>query len=226
MKNVAIVIFAKAPIPGLVKTRLASFLTPEECAELYKCFFLDIVASIEKSGYSLFVSFTPTESENIIRDLIPPKLSIFPQEGNDLGERMLNAARYISNLGKTKVILVGADIPALSEDYIVHAVKSLDNHELCIGPAYDGGYYLIGFKKPQPILFEGISWGTGKVLAHTLKRIKALGLSCYRLPTLRDVDTFDDLAYLHSQLQDSTSPVHAPNTKAYLERTNIITKIY
>lgn len=218
MSDTAIVIFAKAPIPGLVKTRLAGYLTPEECAELYKCFFLDIVASIDKLSYSLFVSFTPSEAENTVRDLVSPGISVFPQAGNDLGERMFNAALYISGLGKTKIIFIGADIPSLNEDHIVQTVKFLDSYDLCIGPAYDGGYYLIGFKTPVPMLFKGIDWGTGKVLDQTQARIKELGLKCSLLPVLRDIDTIDDLTCFYAQLHDDSIPVYAPNTRVYLEK--------
>lgn len=226
MSDTAIVIFAKAPIPGLVKTRLAGYLTPEECAELYKCFFLDIVASIDKLSYSLFVSFTPSEAENTIRELVSSGISVFPQAGNDLGERMFNAALYISGLGKTKIIFIGADIPFLNEDHIAQAVKSLESYDLCIGPAYDGGYYLIGLKKPEPMLFKGIAWGTAKVLNQTKGRIEELGLKCSLLPILRDIDTIDDLACLSAQLHDDSIPAFAPNTREYLEKKKVIRNLY
>lgn len=218
MSDTAVVIFTKAPIPGLVKTRLAGYLTPEECAELYKCFFLDIVASIVKLGYSLFISFTPSEAEKTARDLVSSSQRIFPQKGKDLGERMFNASRYMSDLGKTKIIIVGADIPSLCADHVVRAVKSLDTFDLCIGPAHDGGYYLIGFKKPEPMLFKGIDWGTARVLDQTQRRINELGLTCHLLPVLRDVDTIDDLTHLYAQMHDSSKPIYAPNTRAYLEK--------
>jgi len=117
------------------------------------------------------------------------------QQGDDLGERMLNAAgRALEQV--ERVLLIGTDCPAISADYLVQAFRALDRVDVVVGPAEDGGYVLLGLRRVSRHLFEGVEWGTQAVLQQTLKQVSSLNWSCTLLDTLWDVDRPEDLSRL------------------------------
>lgn len=195
---VALGIFAKAPVPGRVKTRLAAVIGPEAAARWYT--------------QSLRVVFRRTahawpEVERILFYDPPTAAAAFdaiahtpehrtPQRGTDLGARMAAALHYCFDCGKERPVLIGTDAPSMPVEYVEQAWTALATCDVAIGPATDGGYYLIGTRDPQPRLFEDIPWSTSAVFSATLERAAALGLHVHRLPEWFDVDTAEDLAAL------------------------------
>lgn len=202
-----VILMAKAPIPGYVKTRLAGFLTQEQCAGLYRCFLLDIVDCVQASGLELQVAFTPADRINMFRSMLPSGVALFDQEGESLGHRMANAVDHIFRTHKTRCIIIGGDIPTLQPGNLREAAAALEGKDVCLGPAEDGGYYLIALNKPEERLFEGISWGSEWVLAETLDRIKELHLTYHLLPPLKDVDRYEDVLGLRQQLMLNRPPL-------------------
>lgn len=181
MQKTSLVIMAKAPIPGFVKTRLQNKLTPQQCVDLYKCFLLDIVNCVLAANFKIYLAYTPVNSLDIFRELFPSGVEFLPQEGVDLGQRMANAAANVLSLGYENCIIIGGDVPTLQPSHLLAAEKALASHSLSIGPADDGGYYLIGFSQLQKRLFNDIQWGTNLVLKETLRKAKMLGLTHHLL---------------------------------------------
>lgn len=191
----ALIIFAKAPIPGHVKTRLCPPLTPDEAASLHGSLVLDMlersrgIASMDR-----FVACAPS-SEHVFFKILEERhgVRLITQTGDDLGARMTRAFADIFALGYRQVLAIGTDLPTLPGSSLGDAVKLLAAHDLVLGPALDGGYYLIGLRKPEPELFAGIPWSTDRVLPLTQQKAAALGLRTALLPVRRDIDTPDDL---------------------------------
>lgn len=121
-----------------------------------------------------------------------------PQGEGDIGERMKRAFDEAFEDGALLVVLVGSDIPGLTSEILERAFEGLRRCGMVLGPAMDGGYYLIGLRQPVPLLFSGISWGSDRVLTQTLKAAETLGLTVELVDTLRDIDRIEDLAVLQS----------------------------
>jgi rSAM/selenodomain-associated transferase 1 len=193
--STALIIFAKAPIPGEVKTRLCPPLDPDEAASLHGTLVLDAIERTKGlQGVTLYVAGTP--------DLAHPFFKVMegrygarllPQSGPDLGSRMRQAMQDAFDQGTQEVLLTGTDFPVLPRAHLIEALTLIKSHDVVLGPTVDGGYYLIGLRKMTPALFEGIAWSTGAVFAETKKKIEAAGLSLGLLPKCRDLDTLDDL---------------------------------
>lgn len=199
-KNVLLV-FIKTPKQNFVKTRLASHLNPDEILALYTAFLKDIDTRFRKlKDIDLWYVISP-ENFNIraISDHIDIK-NYFVQRGESLGDRMCNAFNHIANLNYTNLVLIGSDIPDISFTHISDAFQSLADADCIIGPASDGGYYLIATKKCHPGLFRNIEWSTDKVLDQTLIQAEKSGLSVKLINPLNDVDTFEDLQHLSERL--------------------------
>lgn len=206
----ALVMFAKAPIPGEVKTRLCPPLTPDEAASLHGSFILDALERTSHlakprrgkgrsgpAGIDRFVACTPSPQHAFFKVLEQRHgVKLIEQVGDDLGARMEQAFAALFRKGYQRVILIGTDLPTLSEELCQQAFALLDAHDLVLGPALDGGYYLIGLKQQAPELFKGIPWSTPEVLNLTQEKATALGLKIGLLPSQRDVDTLDDLRAL------------------------------
>ena len=193
--STALIIFAKAPIPGDVKTRLCPPLDPDEAASLHGTLVLDAIERTKGlQGITLYVAGTP--------DLAHPFFKVMegrygarllPQSGPDLGSRMRQVMQDAFDQGAQEVLLTGTDFPALPRAHLIEALTLIKSHDVVLGPTADGGYYLIGLRKMIPALFEGIAWSTGGVFAETKKKIEAAWLSLGLLPECRDLDTLDDL---------------------------------
>ena len=191
----AVIIFTKAPIPGAVKTRLCPPLTPDEAASLHGSLVLDAVERAKTlSGCSLYVAGAP-ELEHPFFKVLEGRYGarLLEQSGEDLGSRMSHAMEEAFALGHASVVLTGTDLPSLPRQYLQQALEFLPRHDVVLGPTADGGYYLIGLRRPIPELFRGIAWSARRVLEDTQKKAAALGLSVALLPDCRDLDTLDDL---------------------------------
>lgn len=191
----ALIIFAKAPIPGQVKTRLCPPLTLDEAASLHGSVVLDMLErSRNVAALDRFVACAPS-SDHVFFKILEERhgVRLIAQMGDDLGARMARACADVFALGYRQVLVVGTDLPTLPGSVFGEAVTLLAAHDVVLGPALDGGYYLIGLRKPSPDLFAGIPWSTDRVLPLTQQKAAALGLHTVLLPVRRDIDTIDDL---------------------------------
>jgi uncharacterized protein len=191
-----LIIFAKEPLPGQVKTRLSPLLSPQEAAQLYHSFCLDILEEMAQvPAVRLAVAFSPSGAQLLFRRLTPPGTDLFPQEGADLGERMAQAFARSFAAGFGPVILMGSDVPDLPVALVSEAreVLAAGQAQVVLGPCPDGGYYLVGLTEPQPRLFQGPTWSSSTVLTDTLSLARQLGLRVHLLPPWADIDTCDDL---------------------------------
>jgi rSAM/selenodomain-associated transferase 1 len=199
----AVLLFVKAPEKGRVKSRLAETIGEELAAEAYKLFVSDIVGTIREAGYPLRIFFHPPDSADVVSEWLGK--NVVPQEGKDLGERMENAFARSFSQGLEKAVLIGTDVPDLKTSVIGEAFETLGSNEAVIGPASDGGYYLIGFGRTsfRPEIFRGIEWGSDSVFSKTMKIFGEVGSKVHTLPEWGDVDTVEDLRSLVMRNRDS-----------------------
>lgn len=185
-------LFAKAPRPGEVKTRLVPAIGARAAADLYRSMAGDAVKRLRCPGYDLVVCYDPPTAAPEVRAWLGEDVVLMPQAAGDLGRRMdraLGAALKIASAA----CVVGTDVPDLTARVVEEAFEALEGADLVIGPAEDGGYYLLALKRPIPELFQGMPWSTPDVLRRTLAAAQRLGLRVGTLETLRDVDTPADL---------------------------------
>ncbi len=200
MSYAALVIFAKAPIAGQVKTRLCPPLTPDEAASLHGSFVLDALehskTAIAKHRLPLdrYLACAPS-ARHVFFQILGERhgVMLLDQVGEDLGSRMTHAFSTMFSSGYENALLVGTDIPSLPLNTYRDALALLGDHDLVLGPSRDGGYYLIGLKRPVPELFADIPWSTDRVLDLTRQKAERLGLKTGLLTVQRDIDTIDDL---------------------------------
>lgn len=190
----ALGIFVKAPIPGRVKTRLAAELGPRGAAEVYRRLGRQVVTATVGPGYRTTVWFTPRREMRLVQEWLDSvdMVAFRPQVGTGLGARLSAAFTHEFRAGARRVVMIGSDCPGVDGPVVREAFGALSDSDLVLGPAVDGGYYLIGLSAPAPGLFRGIAWSTEAVTSQTLARASALRLSHQALPPLRDVDTARD----------------------------------
>jgi len=214
----ALVVFARDPVVGQVKTRLNPFLDLQTTCDLYTCFLsdsLDKICAVKSAD--CFVGIYPSSISGYFERLDPSlSINIFVQEGKDLGDRMKNAfsARFAD--GYEDVVIIGADSPSLPLAYIEQAFAS--KKDVVLGPSMDGGYYLIGMRKKITNLFDGIAWGSDRVLKDTYCKLESSDVSLELLPVWYDVDRSDDLIFLktHLELMSAAGQKEAASTKKFL----------
>ena len=203
----AVAVMTKVPGMTVVKSRLHESLGEERATELYRCFLLDRLDAVATlRDISGAVAFTPPGAEALMRTLAPSALTLVPQRGMDLGERLSNILTDLLERGHAGAIAVDSDSPTLPMAYVAEAAKVLSGArcDVVLGRCEDGGYYLVGLRVPQPGLFEGIPWSTDAVFAMTLDKSRARGLSVHLLPQWFDVDTEADLRRLHADMTTGT----------------------
>jgi len=178
-----------------VKSRLAARLGPERAAAVYRALAEETIRRTAPAAgeYERVFAFAPPASRPGIEAWLPGRV-LRPQCEGDLGTRMAQAFAEAFAGGAERVVLVGSDVPELSHEDIREAFASLAGHDVVLGPARDGGYYLIALARPLPDLFAGIPWSTDRVRVLTRTRAADLGLDVRELRTLADVDTAEDLA--------------------------------
>jgi len=240
----ALAVMTKAPQAGQVKTRLVPPLTPEEAAELNKCFLRDTAAAISRACSRRFAShppsrsfgatgseaataargiavYTPVGAESAYTEILPAGFSLLPQRGDKFGERLYFAVEDLFRCGFETVCLIDSDSPTVPAENLAEAVELLSTHEdrVVLGPSDDGGYYLIGVKNPHRRLFEQIDWSTERVLNQTIQRAMELELEVKLLPSGYDVDDGASLRRLCNELlADITSADIAPYTRELLAK--------
>lgn len=209
-----VIVFVKAPAPGRVKTRLCPPFTPEIAASLYRAFAADSLAAAEAAvGVKAVVAYEAHEDWPDPSWLKTPAPEWFPQEGADLGRRLAAATGKAFVDGADRVVVIGSDSPHLPPNRIEEAFARLTAAPLVLGPAKDGGYYLIGLREPAPSLFDDIPWSGPEVLKATLARAAELHWSPHLLDELEDVD---DAAALGRMLAEVKGTARAARTQAAL----------
>jgi len=209
---------ARAPsAPG--KTRLAPYISESRLRALRRALLADtlhLVASV--GGVDRFVCFTPDDAREEMASLADGRFALLPQRGGDLGQRMRSAFEdLLMDRGYASAILVGSDLPLITTAHFTAALASLRAHaDVVLGPADDGGYYLIGLRAANAGLFDGIAWSTPNVLADTMRAARRAGLEPELIQALYDIDTVEDLQRLERDLA-ALAPDAASNVRAWLD---------
>ncbi|MCH8029638.1 MAG: TIGR04282 family arsenosugar biosynthesis glycosyltransferase [Candidatus Dadabacteria bacterium] len=198
----ALIVFLKYPVPGRVKTRLADEIGTEKAAAIYKKMAEEVVTNTTGRGkYTSLIFYDPPEAEHHIKRWLSYAHNRYlPQTGADLGERMKNAFEKTFALGFKNNIIIGTDCPGITTGLLGSAFESLSAHDAVIGPANDGGYYLLGLRRAQPELLTGLDWSTNRVFEQTVEKMRKSGLTWHELETLPDIDTHEDLLKLRPDL--------------------------
>ena len=219
----ALAIMTKAPQAGQVKTRLVPPLKLDEAAELNRFFLRDTTTAIANSATAKeacgIAVYTPIGSESGYADILPDTFRLLPQRGDWFGERLYFAAVDLFKCGFESVCLIDSDSPTVPPENFAQAVRLLrrPGDRVVLGPCDDGGYYLIGLKKPHKELFERIDWSTERVLAQTTQRAREIGLEVKLLPGGYDVDDSASLRRLCKELLTGMqSDSVAPRTRRFL----------
>jgi len=198
MERQGLIIFVKAPGATTVKTRLAENIGEERARQLYRHFVADIVETMDRRPFDLKLFFYPPDQYKSVTAWLGNDRSCEPQQGNDLGERMSHAFGKTFSEGYESLLLIGSDLPDLPASIIEEGFAALSVNDCVIGPALDGGYYLIGFKAATFLsdAFLTIPWGTDCVCERTCRIVRGKGLRLSLLPCWRDIDTVEDLRAL------------------------------
>src|SRR6516165_10087247 len=227
----AIGIVCKAPKPGATKSRLAAAIGSVAAAQLSSCFLRDVAAAIAaipahvgSCGYGVYA---PAGAEEILRQLFPPSFGLLLQADADLGKVLFGATRDLLAVPHDCVLLVNGDSPTLPTAFLIQAIEALrkPGDRLVLGPASDGGYYLIGLKHPHRRLFHDIAWSTERVYRQTAERAASIGLELVTLPAWYDVDDAVSLSWLCQEMLQGQRPPQcvangyvAAHTSAYLQQ--------
>lgn len=227
----AIAVMAKASIPGQTKTRLVPPLTAEQAANLNTSFLRDVADSLISASALAniegFMAFAPAGSAGFFRSILPERIGLLETEAPDFGECLFYAAATLLDDGHGTVCLLNSDSPTLPTAYLMAAAAALavPGDRIVLGPSTDGGYYLLGLKRPHRRLFEDIDWSTERVSAQTLGRAEELGLAVHQLPSWYDVDDLGALRLLVGELFEDrpfrvwgSRPTPATWTRRELER--------
>jgi rSAM/selenodomain-associated transferase 1 len=239
-KSCAIAVMAKAPRPGRVKTRLVPPLTPEAASALSAGFLCDITENIVRAGHDApiqgYIAYAPAGFEPLFDDLLAPGTRLVLADGagewppavQGFGQCLLHAAEALFALGHDSVCLLNSDSPTLPTALLAQAARALaePGDRVVLGPAEDGGYYLIGMKAPHAQLFADIAWSTGQVAGQTRERVRQQGLDLVELAPWYDVDDHAALHRLCSELAgtapaDRLTPYPAPATAAAIRRLDL-----
>ncbi len=218
----ALILFAKDPVEGKVKTRLTGLYDPKVICDLYKSFLLDSINQIGLvKGVDHFAFVYPDLVSGYFKFLQRDSLKIQLQEGVNLGQRMENAFQQKIQMGYRRVAIIGADSPTLPIKYMQLAFNS--DKDIVIGPSTDGGYYLIGMKEKVYPVFEEIDWGTERVLEQTLQLVRQIKATLELLPVWYDVDFPSELTFLkmHLDCMEIAGHLEGKATREFLKSFNL-----
>ena len=213
----SIIIFAKEPKRGRVKTRLQEYLGKKLCVNIYKAFLRDTLDLVTKNSceYKILAYDSYGESPRYLKE-IAPRYTFYKQKGNGLGERMYNTFRFAKATGASKMVIIGSDSPTLPASSIKKAFGLLDSADLVLGPSLDGGYYLIGLKSSCAGLFKGITWSSPTVFKDTMKNARRLKKKVALLDKRYDIDDIRDLFRLKDDLNKLKDRSVARWTKKFM----------
>jgi uncharacterized protein len=217
-----LVIMAKAPRPGAVKTRLASSLSPEAVSAFYCCLLDDTLALAGSLGDVEVAIMCPDSDVDQLAQLAGNKASVVAQNGAGLAAGLISVfAHFTDGQQQRRTIAFNSDSPHLPRSVLEDAFETLSAHDVVVGPTHDGGYYLVGAKASHPALFAGDGMGTSSALDRLLSRARALHLSIGFAAPFYDVDVVDDLTRLAEELR--LAPARAPRTAQWLREWELVT---
>jgi rSAM/selenodomain-associated transferase 1 len=213
-----VILFVKLPEKGKVKSRLAQHMHEDLVLRLYENMVMDTIDMLKKGRFPFRICFTPADASDKIAKWLGHEHPSFPQTGDDLGDRMEGAFVRVFAGVVHEALLIGSDIPGLTTEVIEEAFDALLRNDAVIGPADDGGYYLIGFRKRsfEPGIFHDMVWSTGTVFRETMDKLHDASLKVHVLPELTDVDTVEDLKTFMSQVKGQA--LEASRTRSFLEQ--------
>ena len=213
-----VLLFVKLPEKGRVKSRLALHIGEDMAVRLYEHMVLDVIDLLKRGCFPFQICFTPPGARDQMTGWLGHEHLLVPQQGDNLGDRMEEAFNSVF-AGEVEVaLLIGSDIPGLTADVLDEAFTALVTNDAVIGPADDGGYYLIGFRKKsfEPGVFHDMVWSTGTVFRETMDKLNDASLKVQVLPELTDVDTVEDLKTLLSHVASPAS--ETSRTRSFLEQ--------
>jgi len=209
---------AKQPIAGRTKTRLVPPFNSQQSADFFEALMLDTIELARRiPNVELTIAFSPSSALEYFNQTRFPQTELLPVDGSNIGDCLLETAKMMIAKNHTRIVLMNSDGPSLPPEYILQAYTLLEKNDLVLGPSEDGGYYLCGFKKLFPQLFQGIAWSSARVLAQTLERAQSLDLKVALTPSWYDIDTAADARRL---FRDSLSiPIdHLIHTRTFFQR--------
>lgn len=192
----AVIIFAKLPAAGKVKTRLAAETGSDTAVAFYKhcaSHIFDEVEKLKTYGIECYLFYGSGDDAAVMKKWINKNFVFTPQSEGDLGDKMSSAFQNVFAHGKKKILIIGTDIPDITKEIFLNAFTALDKDDIVISPSYDGGYNFLGMKDFYPSLFENIKWSTPEVYPATLNKINELGLRVKAAESFADIDNKKDL---------------------------------
>lgn len=216
----AVIIMAKVPTAGNVKTRLQPFLSAEDCSELSEAFLRDAVNKAKTVCENVILAYLPDEKINDLKSIFPAQNNIVEQTGSDLGEKMFNAFQFAFHKKTDAVVMIGTDSPSFPFDYIEQAFEFLEtNSDVVLGKTEDGGFYLIGLRKPVKEIFENVRWSSPDTFEQVFENIHRLNLHLREVPSWYDVDEQADFEKLREEiLHNKNAQRRAPATFELINR--------
>jgi len=215
-----LVIMAKAPKPGTVKTRLVPSLSPEAVTAFYSC-LLDDTLALARSLQDVEVAIMcPHSDVNELAQLAGNQASVIAQKGEGLASGLTSVFSHFAGDKQRRTIAFNSDSPHLPRSVLEDAFETLAAHEVVVGPTHDGGYYLVGAKASHPTLFAHDGMGTSNALERLLSQARALELSVSFAAPFYDIDMADDLTRLAAELR--LHPARAPRTAEWLKQWELV----
>ncbi len=217
-------IYVKHPLPGQVKTRLATTIGNTAAAKLYGAFLADLIDRLRDVGDRRFLCYAPDTPEAAawFAELAGSDYELWLQPEGSLEPRLRIFFRFAQDLGAERTIVIGSDSPTLPREYVEQGFQQLSTSDCIIGPATDGGYYLLGLKKPLPI-FHAIEWSTPNVLRQTVSHLADCGASLRLLAAWYDVDAPEDLNWLRDHIE-ALAYANDPIIETLAQTQNILGK--
>jgi uncharacterized protein len=215
-----LVIMAKAPRPGAVKTRLTPSLSPEAVAAFYRCLLEDTLALARSLGVEVSI-MCPSPDANELAQLAGAEVTVVAQKGEGLAAGLISVFARFAGDHQRRVIAFNSDSPHLPRSVVVDAFEMLVAHDIVVGPTYDGGYYLVGAKASHPMLFEPDGMSTNSAMEKLLSRARTLDRSVGFVEPFYDVDVAEDLTRLAAELR--LAPTRAPRTSMWLKEWDLAT---
>ncbi|WP_157152919.1 TIGR04282 family arsenosugar biosynthesis glycosyltransferase [Brachyspira murdochii] len=219
MKSNAFIIFTRIPIAGKTKTRLQTKLTPDECADIHKCFLKDIykeMIGLKEYNIDIIVSYNPEGDFNILKEIFNNDVNYIKQEGNNLNEKIYNSIKEVLSLGYDKCVLIGADIPEITKENIIDAFNILSDNDFVFGESFDGGYYLVGMNKYSDIILRADSG----ILKDILLFIEKNNFKYSVIEKKHDIDEYEDLLSLSERINNGD--VFLENTGNFLKNIGLL----
>lgn len=217
----AVIIMAKVPIAGNVKTRLQPYLTPERSADFAACLLSDTIAKVESLRNQLIIAYSPGNEREYFDRFALSKTFFVEQKGSDLGEKMFNAFEFAFSRNIDSAVMIGTDSPTFPCKFIEDAFEDLEKFDAILGKTSDGGFYLIGLNRLKTEIFENVEWSSPKTFRQTKENVLGCGLKLKEMPEWFDVDEPSDLEKLRQDFaQNAVSRLAAPKTFEWI-RANL-----